>query len=391
MTVAAKACALEFVGTTNEREQQMDNESIQPETHGSAPATPGIGRATLDRRDLLIGLMAVTGLPVIGASQASAAANEIVVANWGGPAATALTKVWGQVAQDKLGAKLVVDGSGPTPGKIRAMADARKVIWDICDANVGASLMLGDLGLVEEIDYATIGHKVQKEYEYKYAVCNYIFSYVLAYNGKTLGKQPTSWKDFWNVKDFPGKRTLRGSCPGQLEAALLADGVPADKIYPIDLPRALEKIREIKEHTIFWKSGSQSEDLFRQNEVVMGNMWHNRTNLLRIETKDAINWIWDGAIIAPAVWLVPKGNPAGKQKAMEMIAQFLEPAQQAELFKLIGMGPSNPAAAALIPEELKRYNPSEPANLAKQMHVSEEWYGKNLAEAEAKYLDVISS
>jgi len=370
----------------------MGNAKTDPRAASDACKTPGLGQGGPDRREIMIGLMAMAGLPVLGASSASAAANEIVVANWGGPAATALTKVWGQIAQEKLGAKLVVDGSGPTPGKIRAMADAKKVIWDVIDANVGGSIMLGDLGLVEEIDYSIIGHKVPKEYEYKYAVCNYIFSYVLAYNGKALGgKRPTSWKDFWNVKDFPGKRSLRATCPGQLECALLADGVPADKIYPIDLPRALAKIREIKEHTIFWKSGSQSEDLFRQNEIVMGNMWHNRTNLLRQETNGAIDWIWDGAIIAPAVWMVPKGNPAGKQKAMEMISQFLDPARQAELFQIIGMGPSNPAAAALIPEELKRYNPSEPANLAKQIHVSEEWYGKNLADAEAKYLDAISS
>lgn len=354
-------------------------------------ATPNLGQARPDRREIMLGLMALAGLPVLSASPASAAANEIVVANWGGPAATALAKVWGQIAQEKLGAKLVIDGSGPTPGKIRAMADAKKVIWDVIDANVGGSIMLGNLGLVEEIDYSVVGHKVQKQYEYKYAVCNYIFSYVLAYNGKTLGKAPTSWADFWNVKDFPGKRSLRASCPGQLECALIADGVPLDKIYPIDLPRALDKIKQIKEHTIFWKSGSQSEDLFRQNEIVMSNMWHNRTNLLRQETKGAIDWIWDGAVIAPAVWMVPKGNPAGRQKAMQMIAEFLDPARQAELFTLIGMGPSNPAAAALIPEELRRYNPSEPANLAKQIHVSEEWYGENLAKAEAEYLDVISS
>jgi len=187
------------------------------------------------------------------------------------------------------------------------MVEAGKVVWDVCDTSVGAALLLGRENFAEEIDYGLIGNKVRKEYQYKYAVCNYIFSYVLAFNRKALkGRAPTSWADFWNVKDFPGKRMLRGSCIGQLECALLADGVPADQIYPIDLPRALKKIAEIKEHTIFWKTGSQSEDLFRQNEVVMGNMWHNRTNLLRVESKGNIDWTWSGGVIAPAVWLVPK-------------------------------------------------------------------------------------
>jgi putative spermidine/putrescine transport system substrate-binding protein len=296
------------------------------------------------------------------------------------------------LVQQKLGCTMSIDGSGPTAGKIRTMVEAGKVIWDACDASVGVALLLGGQNLLEEIDYSIVGSKVRPQYQYKYAVCNYIFSYVMAFNRTAFKeRQPATWKDFWNVKDFPGKRMLRGSCIGQLECALMADGVPADKIYPIDLPRALAKIKEIKEHAVFWKSGSQSEDLFRQNEVVMGNMWHNRTNLLRIETKGAIDWTWEGGVIAPAVWLVPKGNPAGKRKAMEFIAQSLEPAGQVELFKLIGMGPSNPAAADLIPADLRPYDPSQPGNLAKQIVINEEWYGTNLADAEAKYLDIISS
>jgi len=76
---------------------------------------------------------------------------------------------------------------------------------------------------------------------------------------------------------------------------------------------------------------------------------------------------------------------------MEFIAQALEPAGQVELFKLIGMGPSNPAAAAMIPDDLKKYDPSQPDNLARQIVINEEWYGQNLMDAEARYFDVISS
>jgi len=346
----------------------------------------------IGRREFLAAAGAA-GLTVLAPRIGSAASGqEIVVANWGGPAATAFSTVWGPPSQSKLGARLVIDGSGPTAGKIRAMVDAGNVIWDVCDASVGAALLLGDENRLEEIDYGIVGEHVRPEYRYKYAVCNYIFSYILAFNQSALGnRRPASWKDFWNVKDFPGKRMLRGSCIGQLECALLADGVPPDKIYPIDLPRALKKIAEIKEHTVFWKTGSQSEDLFRQNEVVMGNMWHNRANLLRVETKGNIDWTWAGGVIAPAVWLVPKHNPAGKQKAMEFIALSLEPAGQVELFKIIGMGPSNPAASAMIPEELRRYDPAQPENLSQQILIDDAWYGHNLSEAEAKYLDVISS
>ena len=123
----------------------------------------------------------------------------------------------------------------------------------------------------------------------------------------------------------------------------------------------------------------------------MGNMWHNRTNVLRLETKGQIDWIWEGGVVAPAVWVVPKGNPAGKQKAMEFIRLSLDPHSQVELFKAIGMGPSNPAAAALIPADLKPYDPGQPDNFARQIPINEDWYKVHLIEAEAKYLDIISS
>ena len=346
----------------------------------------------IDRRAFLTVLAALGAVPLT--SRAGLAADkEFVVANWGGPAADAFVKVWGGPLEAKDGLKMSVDGSGPATGKIRAMVESGKVTWDICDASVGAALLLGDGGFLEEIDYSVVDKsKVRPAFVYKWAICNYMFSYVMAYNAKTLGaQQPKSWKDFWNVKDFPGKRMLRGSCIGQLECALLADGVDPKDLYPIDLKRALDKIREIKDHTIFWKSGAQSEDLFRQGEVVMGNMWHNRANLLRTDMHGDIQWVWNGAVVAPAVWLVPKGNPAGKKAAMDFINVSLDPQSQVELFKIIGMGPSNPAAAALIPADLKAYDPGQPENYAQQIPISEDWYGKNLGEAEPKYLDIISS
>ena len=52
--------------------------------------------------------------------------------------------------------------------------------------------------------------------------------------------------DFWNVKDFPGKRSLPNFPAYMLPAALMADGVTADKLYPIDLDRAFKRLDKIK-------------------------------------------------------------------------------------------------------------------------------------------------
>ena len=346
----------------------------------------------VDRRWVLAG-MTGTALASCWPLASIAQTNEVVVGNWGGAATDGFMKAWAEPLQKTYGMKLVIDSGGPSAGKIRAMVEAQKVIWDVCDAGSGTAIQLGNAGLLEEIDYSLVSRaKVRPETAYKWGICNYMFSYVMAVNKVAGGeKLPQNWKDFYDVKSFPGKRTLRGLFEGQLEGALLADGVDPKQLYPLDVDRALAKIKSIKDQVIFWKTGAEAEDLFRKGEVIAGNMWSNRANLLRIEMKGAIDWNWNGGVVTPAVWLVPKGNPAGKEAAMKFIALAQDPSSQVELFKVIGMSPANPLAAELIPSEMRRYDATQPENLANQIPFNVEWYGQHVADVQAKYLDMMSS
>jgi len=350
-------------------------------------------RAGKMNRRVFLGAMTAIGAVLATRSRSVAAENELVVANWGGTAKEAFEKAWTEPLKKATGLTLVVDGSGPSLGKIRTMVEAKNVTWDVCDSSVGGVMELGNAGLLEEINYTIVDKtRVRPQFAYKWGICNYMFSYVMVVNKKKfVGNPPRNWTDFWNVKDFPGKRMLRGSCPGTLEAALLADGVAPDKIYPIDVDRALAKIKQITPDTIFWKTGAQSEDLIRQGEVSAGLMWSNRANLLRIEMQDALEWPWQGAVLAPAVWMVPKGNPAGSKAAMQFINVALEPAGQIELFRIVGMSPSNPAAAAMMPPELRKWDATQPENVAGQIQLDADWYGKNMTKVEGQFLAAISS
>ena len=51
-----------------------------------------------------------------------------------------------------------------------------------------------------------------------------VFSTVLAWDKDKFHGSP-SWGDFWDVAKLPGKRGLRRGVVGNLEIALLADGV----------------------------------------------------------------------------------------------------------------------------------------------------------------------
>ena len=68
------------------------------------------------------------------------------------------------------------------------------------------------------------------------------------------------------------------------ETLLLADGVPADKLYPLDLDRAFKKLDEIKPHiTVWWTSGAQSAQLLNDGEVDMVMAWNGRVSALTKE------------------------------------------------------------------------------------------------------------
>jgi putative spermidine/putrescine transport system substrate-binding protein len=139
-----------------------------------------------------------------------------------------MRKAWGEPLQAASGLKFTMDGSGPTKGRVRARVESGRPMWDVCDASIAAAFALDDARLLEPIDYTIIDKSwVRDGTAYQYAVTNYIFSYTLAIDTRRFGaQQPPIWADMWAVKDFPGKRALRASCIGQLEGALIADGVP---------------------------------------------------------------------------------------------------------------------------------------------------------------------
>ena len=350
----------------------------------------------LTRRGFIAAMGALGVLPAFG-QRAMAATSEIIVVNWGGAAKDVLQEVLCDTYTAETGIKVTVDGSGPSAGKIRAMVESGAVVWDLCDSGAGSAIILEQQGMTEAIDYSIVDKsKVLEGTAYNNGVGNYVYSYVLATNPKMLGGNiPQTWEDVWNVKDFPGMRTFRKSVRGQLESATQALGVPLAEVYDAlstedGIKASIAKFRELRENIIVWGSGSDRQNLFLQEEVAIGNIWSTRAHLLKDQMEpDTFNVSFNGGVIAPGIWVVPKGNPAGKDEVMKFIAHGQKPELQVEWLEKIGSGPINPAAAELVPAELAPYNPSSPENLATQIIYNDEWYAKNQVSAEEMYVDAL--
>lgn len=366
-------------------------------------AAARLARGDIDRRTFLQALALLGAVPAaatLGGRPAAAAAKELVVVNWGGPAVEAYAKAFGAPFEKATGTKVVIDGTGPLGSKIKAMVDAKAVTWDVVDTGTGTTLVLQKQGVIQPIDYKIVDKaKMQEIFAYEYGVPNYMFSFVLAYNKAKVKTAPTGWKDFWDLAKFPGGRTLRKQPNGMLEACMMAAGRDPKSVYPIDIDLAVGKLKEIKASVIAWNSGSQSQELFRTGEVVMGNIWHTRANLLSDETKGDVTWIWKDGIVTAGMWNVPKLNPAGTEAAMKFIASSQDPQQQLVLFEAMGNGPANPEGAKLVPADKRHIDPGQPENLAVQVLQNGPWYEedsgvRNLTNDELsreKWLDALSS
>lgn len=345
-------------------------------------------------RRVFMTMAAAMGLAPVAAklTPALADAKELVVVNWGGDAVKGMQRSWVDPFLKKYpDRKATIDGTGPSTSRIRMMVDSKKVTWDVMDRNLHTALEIGPEGMLEPIDYSVVDKsKVRPEHAVEWGIGNYIYAMVLTYNTKKWGGMvPQNWADVWDVKKFPGTRAFRREADGQLEAALMADGVPYDKIYPIDMKRALDKLKQIKQHAIFYNVIADGQNSFRNGEAHLGLLLNTRAWPLKQDTKGVCDWTWNQGISWGACWMVPKGATGGKA-IWDFINVSLDPAGQAELLKTNGYGPSNPEASKLLDAEWNKVNPGAPENYNKMLPGGIAWYAKNATKARQDLIDALA-
>lgn len=356
-------------------------------------AAERFSRGEMDRRSFLTALAALGVAPVaFRASGALAAPSEIVVVNFGGDAVPAWEKAWGEPFTKDTGIKVTVIGGEPTPGAIKAMVESGTVTWDVTDGDAYYLPILGKDGLIQKYDYSKVDKsKVRPEFVYEYGCASYLYSTVCGYDtAKTGGKVPNGFKDFLNFKDFPGKRSLYKWMIGTLESVLIGSGVEPDKLYPLDTEKAFALIKEYKDEFVLWGGGAASQQLFRDGEITMGCIWSTRASVLDRDTGGKITWTWDNGVVAPGVLPVLTNNPAGPA-VFDLLASMQDPARQIELLKLLGNGPANPAAGALLTPELKKIDCGYEENYARQIPVNTDWYAEHYDRIQNEFLDLMAS
>ncbi|WP_205032063.1 extracellular solute-binding protein [Hwanghaeella grinnelliae] len=347
----------------------------------------------MDRRAFLT-LCAMAGVAVsaVARGDAHAAANQIILWNWGGSSEVCHGQYIAEPFTESTGIGVGFDTSGPLQGKIKAMVDSGSVTADVCDADAFDAIALGDSGHLEPIDYSVVDKaKVLDGFAWEYGVSIIFYGYAFMYDTEAYGDNPpNSWADFFNTAEFPGKRSLYKWANGSLEGALLADGVSKDALYPLDLDRAIAKVKTIKEDSLYWGSGSEAHSMIVNGEVSMGMVWQNRGKAIEDDTDGRYKLVMNEALAMPGAYIVPRGNPAGRDAVMKFIQTAQDPKAQLGLLDCLGMTPTNPTAFGMIPEGQKAYAITSAMNIDKVVYNDPVWWGANSEKAVNAFLEAIS-
>ncbi|MCW1248142.1 ABC transporter substrate-binding protein [Pseudomonas sp. SAICEU22] len=319
-----------------------------------------------------------------------AAPQSLTVISFGGATKLAQDKAYFQPFNASGAGNIVAGEYNGELSKIKAMVAAGHTSWDVVEVESPELLRGCEEGLFERLDPAAIG----KPGDFvpgaltECGVATYVWSMVLAYDQSKLTKAPTSWADFWNVNEYPGKRGLRKGAKYTLEIALLADGVKTEDVYkvlntPEGVTRAFAKLDQIKPNIQWWEAGAQPAQWLVAGDVAMSAAYNGRIASAQKEGMK-LSIVWPQSLYDPEYWAVVKGTP-NKALAEKFIAFASQPQTQKVFSENIPYGPVHRQTLGLLPADVREQLPTAEANLAQAQAVDAEFWVDHGEELEQRF------
>lgn len=336
-----------------------------------------------NRRRFLTGAAAAAGAGLAAPQILRAQSRVLYINSWGGPWLEAATEHLFKPFSAATG--ITVETVSPVSfAKLAAQVRSGVYEFDVTTLGGGELLRAEAAGLIAPIAEPYPGGL------YHNGAGSHAFATVLGWRQDKFGDQPKSWADFWDVERFPGPRSLQRYAARVLPIALLADGVPMDQLYPLDIDRAFAALDRIKPHiTVWWTAGAQSTQLLRDGEVDMIGIWHGR--FFEAEKAGApVAMTWNQAEQERAYWVVAKDTP-NQAAAQEFVAFATSAKPLAGFVAQADYGPLNPGAMDFVrPEDAQRM-PTAPANYSQTFEQDMENFGADIAEVTERFETWVAS
>jgi putative spermidine/putrescine transport system substrate-binding protein len=243
---------------------------------------------------------------------------------------------------------------------------------------------------LEKLDWSTIGGK---DHYLPQAVSDCgvgagVASLVLAWDRDKLAAAPT-WADFWDVAKIPGKRGLFQGVRGNLEFALIADGVAPGDVYKAlntsdGVDRAFRKLDQLKPYIVWWHDGAEAARILASGDVLMTSAYAPQITTAGHTAHRNFGLQFAASLYEMESWAILKGSPN-----LRLATQFLyfagTPAIQARLVGLYGDGGLAKGANDGLAPELTQISPTLPANLNAAVRVDAAFWHDNLAKLRPRF------
>jgi putative spermidine/putrescine transport system substrate-binding protein len=365
-------------------------------------------------KDLLkLTTIAAAGVLALGVGTAMA---DITVTSWGGAYTASQQKAYGETWAAKTGKKVNWENYNGGLGEVRAQVEANNVTWDIVDVLPHEGRVGCDEGLFEELprdkfvpaaDGTLMDEDIMVEVPNNCVVPQIFWSYAAFYDksqhheGWPADEEPTTMADFFDIKKFPGKRSINTWPNAVMEMALVADGVDPKEVYevmstPDGLDRAFAKLDTIKDQVVFWSAGAKPLEFVKSGEVAMATAYNGRIGAAVLTEGEPFQIIWDGQVLEEE-WLAMVKGTKNYDEALEFMIHASAPEQQAGQAKWINYGPMRKSAFKIIQAGEPWYNapggnvnimphmPNRDEVMARTVVADPEWWADNGDEIKERY------
>lgn len=324
----------------------------------------------------------------------TAAAETLTVVSWGGAYGRAVQAATLTPFTEQTGIDIAVETFNGGLAEVRAQVETGNVHWDVVDLEtkdiaIGCDEGLFELVAVTDMPEAADGTPAAADYhpdDITDCGCTVMYnSWIYAYNARSYeGERPQTIMDFFDLAKFPGRRGTRRVAQGNLEFALLADGVPPAAVYetldtPAGIERAFRKLDTIKDAILWWEAGSQALQMLADREVAMTAAFNGRIFHEVVMENQPFVIVWHGQVLSRGGYAIVAGSP-NAAAAKRFIAYAAQPAVQARLGRYISYSPTRLSARPQIAKHLATgidmapHMPTYPANMTHALRTDWQWW-----------------
>ena len=367
--------------------------------------------------------MMMAGAGIAGAAVAGAAfaaddlppcegcADSMTVVSWGGAYQNSQQMAYSKPYAEMTGVEFVWDeSSNEAVAKLRAMAEAGNITWDLVDVVASDAMRLCDEGLAEEIDFdealAAAPDGTSATEDFGEMIVSDCFIPQIAYSttfgyrtdvAEWDGETPDDICDVFDLEAFPGKRSLEKRPINNMEWALLCSGVAKEDIYDTleteeGQAQAFAKLDEIKDSVVWWSAGAETPQLLADGEIVMGSTYNGRLFALIEEQDQPVAMMWDAQVYDLDGWIVPAGLPDDRKARVMHFLNFATDTQRlADQAKYISYGPARQSSAPLVGQhaelgiDMAPHMPTNPENATNTFLYNYEWWADYRDDLDAKF------